>query len=166
MRSGPRVSSRSPALVAIVDDPRLPYRRNSQTKELTDALRQITRFKKRKGKRELMMLSFADGVLRFSMLNASVGISAKGTWPTDVMALAASIYGLARVPLKEDTIRIAVEGDHLKIGSEETQGSTCTVVTASAKWPPELVTVFILSGLVIAGSPVRTNHVAHASSQR
>ena len=62
------------------------YRLEVDKKELTGALRQITRFKKRKGKSELMMLSFADGVLRFSMLNASVGISAKGTWPTDVMA--------------------------------------------------------------------------------
>lgn len=84
------------------------YHLTVDRKELTHALRQITKFKKRKGIHELMMLSFADGVLRFSMLNASVGIAATGTWPSDVMALTASIYGLARVPLKDNTVRIVV----------------------------------------------------------
>jgi hypothetical protein len=86
-------------------------------KHLTQALRQITRFRKRAGKREMMMLSFADGLLRFSMANVSVGIAAEGTWPTDVLAAAASIYGLSRVPLAEDTVRITLEEDRLKIGS-------------------------------------------------
>ena len=44
-----------------------PYHLEVDKKELTDALRQITKFKKRGGKRELMMLSFADGVLRLTM---------------------------------------------------------------------------------------------------
>ncbi|HUV04773.1 MAG TPA: hypothetical protein VMX94_06665 [Armatimonadota bacterium] len=93
------------------------YHLEVDKKELTNALRQITKFKKRKGKGEMLMLSFEHGVLRFSMANASVGIDAVGAWPADVFVPAASIYGLARVPLSEEKVEIVVEGDWLKIGS-------------------------------------------------
>jgi hypothetical protein len=93
------------------------YRLEVGKKELTNALRQITKFKKIRGKREMMMLSFADGMLRFTMSNVSVGIPAEGKWESDVLAPAFTIYGLARVPLKEDPVQITVEGDHLRIGS-------------------------------------------------
>lgn len=86
-------------------------------KELRKALKQLTLVRKRKGKSEFMVLSFADGVLSFSMDKITSGASAEGTWPGEVVALAASIYGLARVPPKSETVRVTLEGDRLRIGS-------------------------------------------------
>ena len=93
------------------------YHLEVSNRELTNALRQITMFKKRAGRREMMMLSSDGKRLRFTMSCVSVGVSARGTWQSDVLAPAASIYGVARVPINEETVRIIVDGDWLKIGS-------------------------------------------------
>jgi hypothetical protein len=85
-------------------------------KELKQALKEITRFRK-KGMRELMILSFVDGELRFTMDSVSVGVSATGVWRGDVLAPALAIYLLAKVPPKEQTVRITLQGDRLRIGS-------------------------------------------------
>ena len=86
-------------------------------KELTNALKQIVKFKRAAGKAELMMLSLVDGLLRFSMASVSVGVPATGVWDTDVLAPAFSIYLLARVPLKTDPVVITVIDGKLRIGS-------------------------------------------------
>jgi hypothetical protein len=86
-------------------------------KELKQALKEITRFRKKKGMGELMILSFADGALRFTMDSVSVGASAKGTWPGDVLAPALSIYLLARIPPKEETVKVILDSERVKIGS-------------------------------------------------
>lgn len=99
------------------DDTPQPYELGVDGKELRTALKQLTLARKRRGKSEFMVLSFADGVLSFSMDKITSGASAEGTWPTDVLAPAASIYGLARVPPKSDTVRVTIEGDRLRIGS-------------------------------------------------
>jgi hypothetical protein len=93
------------------------YQLRVDGKELRKALKQLTLVRKRKGKSEFMVLSFADGVLSFSMDKITSGVSAEGTWPGEVVALAASIYGLARVPPKSETVRVTLEGDRLRIGS-------------------------------------------------
>jgi hypothetical protein len=93
------------------------YRLEVNKKELSNAFRQIVKFKKTAGKGQLMMLSMVDGLLRFSMPGVSVGIPAMGEWDTDVLAAALSIYGLARVPLKTDPVVITVRDGKLRIGS-------------------------------------------------
>ena len=86
-------------------------------KELTKALRQIAKFKKKAGKAEMMMLSFDNRLLRFSMTNVSVGVPAMGVWPADVLAPAFAIYLLAKVPMTADPVEITVSDGRMRIGS-------------------------------------------------
>ena len=93
------------------------YHLEVNKKELANALRQIVRFKKLAGKGELMMLSLVDGLLKLSMANVSVGVPAIGTWETDVLAPACSIYGIARHPHVTDPVVIKAADNRLMIGS-------------------------------------------------
>lgn len=84
---------------------------------LIDALRRMTRFRKKKGRGEMMVLSFKDGMLSFSMSNVTEGVPAEGVWCGDVIANSLILYRLAKVPPLEETVTICVEDAKLHIGS-------------------------------------------------
>jgi len=89
-------------------------------KPLVDALRRMTRFRKKSARKELMSMSFRNGLLTFAMLNVSEGVPAEGVWANDIMANCAILYGIAKVPPIEDPVVIKVEQGQLHIGSAVT----------------------------------------------
>lgn len=89
-------------------------------KALVDALRRMTRFRKKSARREMLSISFRNGILRFSMMNVSEGIPAEGVWANDVLVNCGILYNLAGVPPKDDPVVIRVSDGNLYIDSAVT----------------------------------------------
>jgi len=87
---------------------------------LMDALKRMTRFRKRAARREMMSVSFRKGLLTLTMMNVSEGIPAEGVWANDVLVNSGILYNLAKVPPIEDPVLVKVEQDRLYIGSAAT----------------------------------------------
>lgn len=90
------------------------------TADLTAALRRMTRFRKKSGRREMAVISFRDGMLTISMLNASEGIPAEGVWADDIIITSHILYNCAKVPPMEKNVVIKVMNDQFYIGSAAT----------------------------------------------
>lgn len=88
---------------------------------LTAAFRRMTKFRKgTAARREMMLLSFRDGTLTFSIHNVSERLPADGMWSSDIMANCGILYNLAKVPPVEDPVLVRVDQDRLHIGSAAT----------------------------------------------
>ena len=89
-------------------------------KSLIDAFGRMARFRKRPARREMMSISFRDGILTFSMLNVSERLPADGVWANDIMTNCSILFNLAKVPPIVDPVVIQVSDGDLHIGSAVT----------------------------------------------